>query len=119
MDAKTQAKYEARARIIKAMAHPARLFIVDELGRRGERCVCELTEMIGTDISTVSRHLTLLKHAGIIEDQKRGSQVYYKLRVRCVMDFFECVESVMECNMQEQRKISRRIEHAGIPRDNR
>lgn len=119
MDTKTQAKYEARARIIKAMAHPARLFIVDELGRSGERCVCELTNMIGTDMSTVSRHLAILKQSGIIEDQKRGSQVYYKLRVRCVLDFFECVESVLECNMHEQRKMLRRKEHAGIPRDNR
>jgi DNA-binding transcriptional ArsR family regulator len=107
MDPKTKAKYEARARIIKAMAHPARLFIVDELGRCGEQCVCELTKLIGTDISTVSRHLSMLKNAGIIEDQKRGSQVYYKLRVNCVLDFFECVESVMACNAKEHRKVLR------------
>ncbi|MGD0516945.1 MAG: metalloregulator ArsR/SmtB family transcription factor [Thermoguttaceae bacterium] len=109
MDAKTQAKYEARARIIKAMAHPARLLIVDELARRDERCVCELTEMVGTDMSTVSRHLAILKQAGIIEDQKRGSQVYYKLRVRCVLDFIQCVESVLACNMREQRKLLGRM----------
>lgn len=107
MDTKTQAKYEARARIIKAMAHPARLFIVDELGRRGERCVCELTKMIGTDMSTVSRHLTILRQSGIIEDEKRGSQVYYKLRVSCVLDFFECVESVMACNVKDRMKLLR------------
>jgi ArsR family transcriptional regulator len=45
MEAKTQARYEARAKIIKALAHPARLFIVDELAHKGERCVCELTEI--------------------------------------------------------------------------
>ena len=105
MDAKTQAKYEARAKIIKAMAHPTRLFIVDELARNGERCVCELTEMVDVDMSTVSRHLAMLKNAGIIEDQKRGSQVYYSLRVRCVMDFFECVESVMKCNAKDQQRL--------------
>lgn len=105
MDAKKQAKYEARAKIIKAMAHPTRLFIVDELARTHERCVCELTEMIGVDMSTVSRHLALLKNAGIIEDQKRGSQVYYSLRVKCVVDFFECVESVMKCNAKEQQRL--------------
>ena len=87
MDTKTQAKYEARARIIKAMAHPTRLFIVDKLAQSGEQCVCELTEMVGVDMSTVSRHLAMLKNAGIIEDEKRGSQVYYNLRVRCVLDF--------------------------------
>ena len=56
------------------MAHPTRLFIVDELARSGERCVCELTEMVGVDMSTVSRHLAMLKNAGIIEDEKRGSK---------------------------------------------
>jgi len=105
MDAKNLAKYEARARIIKAMAHPTRLFIVDELGANGERCVCELTEMVGVDMSTVSRHLAILKGAGIIEDDKRGAQVYYRLRVQCVLNFFQCVESVMHCNAKNQRKM--------------
>lgn len=105
MDAKTQAKYEARARIIKAMAHPTRLFIVDELARCDERCVCELTEMIGSDMSTVSRHLAMLKNAGIIEDEKRGASVYYKLRVPCITNFFGCVESVLRSNAKDQRKL--------------
>jgi ArsR family transcriptional regulator len=102
MDARSQLKYEARAKVIKAMAHPTRLFIVDELAKRGERCVCELTELIGADMSTVSRHLSLLKEAGIIADEKRGSQVYYQLRVRCISNFFECVESVIKCNIKQQ-----------------
>jgi DNA-binding transcriptional ArsR family regulator len=105
MDAKTQAKYEARADILKALAHPTRLFIVDELSRNGERCVCDLTEMIGVDMSTVSRHLALLKSAGIIADEKRGAQVYYHLRVKCVLNFFECVESVMKCNARDRQKL--------------
>jgi DNA-binding transcriptional ArsR family regulator len=105
MDAKTKAKYEARARVIKAMAHPTRLFIVDELARNGQRCVCELTEMVGADMSTVSRHLASLKAAGIVEDEKRGSQVYYRLRVQCVVKFFDCVESVMKCNVRDRQKV--------------
>ena len=90
-------RYDARVRVVKAMAHPTRMFIVDELARAGERCVCELTEMVGVDISTVSKHLSVLKNAGIIADQKRGSQVYYRLRVPCILDFFRCIESVLEC----------------------
>ena len=105
MDAHTQAKYEARARIIKAMAHPTRLFIVDELARAGEKCVCELTEMIGADMSTVSKHLSQLKQAGIVADEKRGSMVFYRLRVRCIPNFFDCVESVLECNAEAQRRL--------------
>jgi ArsR family transcriptional regulator len=105
MDAKTFAKYEARAKIIKAMAHPTRLFLVDELTRSGPRCVCELTEMVGADMSTVSRHLAILKGAGIVQDERRGAQVYYRLRVACVLDFFDCVESVLECNVADRRRL--------------
>jgi DNA-binding transcriptional ArsR family regulator len=85
---------EARARVMKALAHPSRLFIVDELSR-GERCVCELTEMIGVDVSTVSKHLALLKQAGVVLDERRGQQVFYRLRVPCILNFFGCVEAVL------------------------
>ena len=98
VDGKTQARYEARARVVKALAHTTRMFIVDELSRTGERCVCELTEMISADISTVSKHLSVLKNAGINADDKRGNQVYYRLRVPCILEFFRCIESVLECN---------------------
>jgi len=105
MDPKRLAKYEARARIIKALAHPARLLIVDELSTTGERCVCELTEMIGSDMSTVSRHLAVLKGAGLVEDEKRGQMVFYRLRVKCILNFFECVESVIACNAKSQQEL--------------
>ena len=104
MDRKTKAQFEARAKIIKAMAHPTRLFIVDRLSKK-EECVCDLTEMIGADTSTVSKHLSVLKAVGIIEDEKRGAQVFYKLRVPCVLDFFGCVESVLKVNAEEQLKL--------------
>lgn len=84
----------ARTRVIKALAHPTRLFIVEEL-EKGERCVCDLTAMIGADISTVSKHLSVLRQAGIVEDDKRRNQVFYRLKVRCILNFFGCVESVL------------------------
>jgi ArsR family transcriptional regulator len=94
MDAENQTSYEARARILKALAHPSRLFMVDVLSR-GERCVRELTKMVGADMSTVSKHLSVLKAAGILADEKRGMQVYYSLRIPCVMRFFDCVSEVL------------------------
>ncbi|MDZ7618006.1 MAG: metalloregulator ArsR/SmtB family transcription factor [Patescibacteria group bacterium] len=100
MDHATRTRYEARAKIMKAMAHPARLLIVDELSRTDERCVCELTELVGSDMSTVSRHLALLRDAGLVEDEKRGQMVFYRLRVKCVTNFFACIESVIACNAQ-------------------
>ena len=106
MDAKAQARFEARARVIKAMAHPTRLFMVDELSR-GERCVCELTEMVGADTSTVSKHLALLKNAGIVADEKRGSQVFYSLRTPCVLRFLSCIESVIVTQAKAQMEVAR------------
>jgi ArsR family transcriptional regulator len=93
MTATFPVKYKNEARIIKALAHPTRLFIVDELAR-GERSVRELTKLIGVEMPTVSRHLSVLRNAGILADEKRGLQVFYRLRVPCVLNFFKCVEAV-------------------------
>ncbi|HOK77460.1 MAG TPA: metalloregulator ArsR/SmtB family transcription factor [Verrucomicrobiota bacterium] len=89
------ARYKAQARVLKALAHPSRLLIVDELSR-GERCVCELAELVGAEMPTVSRHLALLREAGILDDEKRGVQVFYRLRTPCVMNFFRCVAEVRD-----------------------
>ncbi len=94
------ARYEARARVIKAMAHPSRLRIVEELSR-GERCVRELRDLVGADMSTVSKHLSVLRGTGILADERRGAQVYYRLRMPCVMSFFGCVDSVLRDAAQE------------------
>ena len=95
METETRSRYYLRATIIKALAHPSRLLIVDELAK-GERCVCELTELVGADISTVSKHLSVLKKAGIVQDDKRGLQVFYRLRCPCILRFFDCIEAVIQ-----------------------
>ena len=89
--------YQKRADILKAMAHPSRLMMIDALSK-GERCVCELQELVGSDMSTVSKHLTVLKKAGIVDDRKVGLWVYYRLKVPCILNFFGCVEAVMDEN---------------------
>ena len=97
-------QHEAWAKIIKAMAHPSRLFIIDELSQH-ECCVHELTEMIGSDTSTVSKHLSVLKNAGLVADEKRGNSIYYTLRCPCIMDFVGCVEGVLSANAEEHTRI--------------
>lgn len=94
------ALYKAQAKILKALAHPSRLLMVHELAE-GERCVCELKEKVGSQMATVSRHLALLREAGIVEDEKRGNQVFYRLKTRCVLNFFQCVAAVRK-NVQNQ-----------------
>ncbi len=103
MKKQTTASYESRAKIIKALAHPARLLIVDELSH-GKKCVCKLREMIGSDISTVSKHLAVLKNAGILIDEKTGNQVFYSLKCPCILQFFSCIENVIRTNAREQLK---------------
>ena len=101
MDKKLQAKLEAQATIMKALAHPTRLFIVNELAK-GELCVCEMTDMVGVDTSTISKHLSLLKNAGIIGFEKRGTSIYYSLKMRCVLSFFTCFTDIIKKRVDEQ-----------------
>jgi len=104
VDSRTRLHYEHRAQVMKALAHPTRLFIVDRLGE-GERCVCELTEMVGADVSTISKHLSVLKNAGIVADDKRGTQVFYSLRVPCVLRWYTCVDGVLK-DVARQRQLA-------------
>ena len=103
MDTKTQARFAARAKMVKALAHPTRLFLMDQLSQ-GEVCVCKLTARVGADISTVSKHLSILRQAGIVSDEKRGNQVFYRLSCPCLLDLFDCVESAIKTTAREQLK---------------
>ena len=95
LEGQTRRRLEAQARVIKALAHPTRLFLVEELCNE-ERCVCDLTEMVGSDVSTVSKHLALLRQAGIVKDEKRGKQVFYSLRMGCALDLTSCASAILE-----------------------
>lgn len=104
MNKSQQAQYEARAMIIKSIAHPTRLFIVEVL-KKGDKCVNELTDMVGSDMSTVSKHLSVLKNAGIIGDRKSGTNIYYYLKTPCILGFLGCIEEVIEANLKQQGEI--------------
>jgi DNA-binding transcriptional ArsR family regulator len=99
--------YQQKATIIKAMAHPSRLLMIDALAE-GEKCVCELQRLVGADLSTVSKHLAVMKRAGIVTDRKEGQQVFYRLRVPCVLRFFDCVDAVLRANTEEETRAKRR-----------
>ena len=77
------------------------MFIVDMLSE-GPHCVSELTRMVGADTSTVSKHLSILKHAGILSDRKEGTTVYYSLEAPCLLRFINCVEEVIQHNISRQ-----------------
>lgn len=100
MNERTRARYKARSEVLKALGHPTRLFIIDEISKR-ECSVLELTNMVEADISTVSKHLTVLKNAGIVRVEKRGTQVFYSLKAPCLVQFFPCIEAVIRANADE------------------
>ncbi|MHB9109509.1 MAG: ArsR/SmtB family transcription factor [Armatimonadota bacterium] len=99
--------YRRKAQIIKALAHPSRLAMIDALAE-GERCVCHLQRLVGSDLSTVSKHLALMKSAGIVTDRKEGTQVFYRLRVPCILRFFECIDAVLRENSAADARAARR-----------
>lgn len=87
--------FKRQAQILKALAHESRLMIVDQLGR-GECSAGELTELVGSDQSTVSKHLALLRAHGIVESRREGSAVYYELLTPCVLGFLSCAGRVLD-----------------------
>lgn len=93
--------YENQAAIFKALAHPARLFMVEQVAD-GEKCVGDLVNLLGLDASTVSKHLTVLRNAGVLADNKRGNMVFFKIRMECVVGFFSCTRKALESQAREQ-----------------
>ena len=89
----TSPAWRQRARVLKALGHPTRLFLVDHLSG-GETCVCELADLVGADVSTVSRHLGVLREAGILADERRGAQVFYRLVAPAALDLLRGAERV-------------------------
>ncbi len=97
MKTKTLHQYQARVKVAKALAHPSRMLILDVLQEK-EMCVSELTELIGCDQSTVSKHISVLKNAGLVHDRKQGLNVYYQITCECLQTFFDCLEKVIDSN---------------------
>ena len=98
MNGQQKALMEAKANVLKALGHPTRLWMAEQLAD-GEKCVCELAEDIDADFSTISKHLSVLKQAGVVIDEKRGKQVYYRLKVPCILNFMPCVEEVIQASI--------------------
>jgi len=82
-----------RAAVIKALAHPSRLLIAEAL-MEGEMCVCDLKDLVGADMSTVSKHLSMMRQAGVLVSDKRGLNIYYRLACDCLGDFLRCLDQL-------------------------
>jgi ArsR family transcriptional regulator len=104
LNKKKQLLFEKQAEIAKAIAHPLRIAIVDFL-KDGEQCVCDIAEYIGSERSNVSRHLSVMVSAGVLEYRKEGLKVIYKLKTPCILDFFSCITGVLKQQLKDSEKL--------------
>ena len=99
-----QLLFERQAEVAKAIAHPLRIAIVNFL-KDGEQCVCDIAEHIGSERSNVSRHLSVMVNAGLLEYRKEGLKVIYRLKCACVVDFFSCVSRVLKQQAKDNERL--------------
>jgi DNA-binding transcriptional ArsR family regulator len=93
-----------KAEVFKAMGHPLRLGVIEFL-RDGEKCVCEIVEHVGTGISNMSKHLSVLKKAGVVADRREGLKIMYSLTMPCALEFARCVENTVIKRLEDQRSV--------------
>lgn len=93
--ARQKALIAEQAKIFKALGHGSRLLMVNAL-RGGELCVCDLQLLVGDDMSTVSRHLTVLREAGVVAARREGVNMYYRLELSCLESFLACTRTHVE-----------------------
>ncbi len=101
---KKQLLFEKQAEIAKAIAHPLRIAVVNFL-KDGEQCVCDIAEHVGSERSNVSRHLSVMLNAGLLEYRKEGLKVIYRLKCACIVDFFSCVRRVLKQQATDREKL--------------
>lgn len=93
-----------RAGILKALAHPVRVLIVDAL-TAGDRCVRELNALADIDQSGLSRHLAILKKAGIVRDRREGMKVFYHLETPCILKALACTIEVVKADARRKIRV--------------
>ena len=106
MDSARKERFRRDARVLRALANETRLMIIDRLAE-GECCVCELVDMVGCDQSTVSKHLALLRQTGVVEGERRGNHIYYRLLTPCVLSVLACAARVREDRNARESGVNR------------
>jgi ArsR family transcriptional regulator len=87
--------YDRQAELLKALAHPVRLQILDIL-RDGEQCVCHIEAVLRLRQAYISQQLMILRKAGLVADRKDGLRVYYRLTDRAVLRVLDPARVMIE-----------------------
>lgn len=96
--------FEKQATIAKAMAHPVRVAVL-EFVKDGEQCVCDIAEVVGTERSNLSKHLSIMVNAGVLISRKDGLKVMYSIKTPCVVKFLDCLKECLKEQMTEQQQL--------------
>ena len=96
--------FEKQAEIAKAIAHPLRIAILDFLKDDG-RCVCDIAEHLRSEQSNVSRHLSVMVGAGLLEYRKEGLKVIYSLKTPCILDCFSCITTCLKQQSKDNERL--------------
>jgi len=100
-DSPAAAYYEMHAYLCKALAHPVRLLIIDQL-REGPQSVGELAERIGLPQSNLSQHLGILRAKRLVTHRREGSNVYYHIRDPRLLRAFDLLREVLRDVLREE-----------------
>lgn len=92
----------ARAAILKAVAHPARIVLIDAL-KQDDLCVNDLCALLDLDQSVVSRHLAQLKRAGIVGERRQGVKIIHHLACPCILQALDCTVGVLKSELRQKR----------------
>ncbi len=101
---KKQLLFEKQSEIAKAISHPLRIAVIDFL-KDGQQCVCDIAEHIGSERSNVSRHLSIMVSASVLEHHKEGLKVFYSLKTPCILDFFSCMTTCLKQQAKENERL--------------
>ena len=108
MDATSKKLYAMKAEIVQAAGHPIRLAIIDFL-EDGEQCVCDIAEHVGAQRSNVSRHLSVMLKAGVVDCRKEGLKMIYSLKTPCILNFLSCVTDVLRDQVKANTAVLRKL----------
>jgi DNA-binding transcriptional ArsR family regulator len=99
---------ELKAEILKALAQPTRLKIL-ELLRDGEKCICEIVPAINGEQSNISRHISLMQKSHLVTTRKDGVKVMVSVRDPEIFNILDRISKVLKNQMKEQEKLFLRI----------
>ena len=103
--------YDRQAEILKALAHPVRLQILDIL-RDGEQCVCHLEAVLKLRQAYISQQLMTLRKAGLVADRKDGLRVYYRITDRAVFRVLDPARNMVEHEGLEFSPVTKLAPHS-------